>query len=124
MLIGERLRELREQHHLSQGDIEKRTGLLRCYTSRVENGRTVPSVATLEKLADALEVPLYHFFHDGKDKPQALKLKGRNGGWGASNKDLETIGKFRRVLRRVSQNDLKLLLFMAQKLSQGRESSR
>jgi transcriptional regulator with XRE-family HTH domain len=59
MLIGDRLRALREQKHLSQGHIEKRTGLLRCYVSRVENGHTVPSVSTLEKWARALEVPLY-----------------------------------------------------------------
>src|SRR6266436_573025 len=60
MIIGDRLRELREAKSLSQGDIEKRTGLLRCYISRVENGHTVPAVETLEKMARALELPLYH----------------------------------------------------------------
>ncbi len=59
MIIGDRLRDMREQKKLSQGDIEKRTGLLRCYISRVENGHTVPAIETLEKLARALEVPLY-----------------------------------------------------------------
>ena len=59
MVICDRLRELREEKKLSQGDIEKRTGLLRCYISRVENGHTVPTVETLEKMARALEVPLY-----------------------------------------------------------------
>ena len=59
MVIGDRLRELREEKHLSQGDVEKRTGLLRCYLSRVENGHTVPSVETLEKFARDLELPLY-----------------------------------------------------------------
>jgi transcriptional regulator with XRE-family HTH domain len=58
MVIGDRLRELREAKMLSQGDIERRTGLLRCYISRVENGHIVPSVDTLEKLARALEVPI------------------------------------------------------------------
>ena len=43
MLIGDRLRAIRESKKLSQGDIETRTGLLRCYVSRVENGHTVPS---------------------------------------------------------------------------------
>jgi transcriptional regulator with XRE-family HTH domain len=57
MIIGERLRVLREEKKLSQGDIEKRTGLLRCYLSRVENGHTVPAIETLEKLARALEMP-------------------------------------------------------------------
>jgi transcriptional regulator with XRE-family HTH domain len=62
MVIGERLKELRKQKQISQGDIEKRTGLLRCYISRVENGHTVPSVDTLEKMARALEVPMYRLF--------------------------------------------------------------
>jgi transcriptional regulator with XRE-family HTH domain len=58
MVMGDRLRELREQKKFSQGDIEKRTGLLRCYISRVENGHTVPAIETLEKLARALEIPM------------------------------------------------------------------
>ena len=68
MEIGRKLKKLREDRNLSQGDIEKRTGLLRCYTSRVENGYTVPSVDTLEKYARALEVPLYRFFTDEEAK--------------------------------------------------------
>jgi len=71
MIIGERLRELREAKQLSQGDIEKRTGLLRCYISRVENGHTVPAVETLEKMARALELPLYHLMYDGDKVPEA-----------------------------------------------------
>jgi transcriptional regulator with XRE-family HTH domain len=58
MVICDRLRELRQSRNLSQGDIERRTGMLRCYISRVENGHTVPTLETLEKLARALEVPL------------------------------------------------------------------
>jgi DNA-binding XRE family transcriptional regulator len=50
MVICDRLRELRESKDLSQGDIEKRTGLLRCYISRVENGHTVPAIETLRSL--------------------------------------------------------------------------
>ena len=62
MIIGTRLKKLREERNLSQGDIEKRTGLLRCYISRVENGHTVPSLETLERLSAALELPLYQLF--------------------------------------------------------------
>ena len=62
MEIGERLKAIREQKDLSQGDIEKRTGLLRCYISRVENGHTVPAIETIEKLARAMEVPMYALF--------------------------------------------------------------
>ena len=53
MIISERLKQFREFQNLSQGDIEERTGLLRCYVSRVENGHTTPSVGTLEKFARA-----------------------------------------------------------------------
>ncbi|MGA8221247.1 MAG: helix-turn-helix transcriptional regulator [Candidatus Acidiferrales bacterium] len=69
MVIADRLRGLREQKNLSQGDIEKRTGLFRCYISRVENGHTIPAIETLEKFARAMEVPLYQLFYDAKNHP-------------------------------------------------------
>ena len=72
MVIADRLRSMREQKNMSQGDIEKRTGLLRCYISRVENGHTVPAIETLEKMARAMEVPMYQLFYDG-EKPPAPK---------------------------------------------------
>ena len=77
MVICDRLRVLREEKKLSQGDIEKRTGLLRCYISRVENGHTVPTVETLEKMARALEVPLYRLFYDGDAPPKLENLPKR-----------------------------------------------
>ena len=122
MIIGDRLRTLREQKNLSQGDIEKRTGLLRCYISRVENGHTVPAVETLEKMAQALEVPLYQIFYDGAEPPKLpdllLRKKGDDLGWGVSGKDARTLSAFRRLLKRISESDRKLLEFMAQKMSQ------
>ena len=75
MVIGNRLKELRESKTLSQGDIEKRTGLLRCYISRVENGHTVPAIETLEKIARSLEVPMYRLFHAGEVPAGLSKLK-------------------------------------------------
>ena len=91
MIIGERIRELREEKDMSQGEIQKKTGLLRCHISRVENGRTVPGIETLEKMARALDVPLYRLFYDG-EKPPALKnaLKRRSDGeevWGSAGKE-------------------------------------
>ena len=77
MIIGDRLRLLREEKKLSQGDIEKKTGLLRCYVSRVENSHTVPAVETLEKFARALEVPMYQFFYDGEESPKLPNLAKR-----------------------------------------------
>jgi transcriptional regulator with XRE-family HTH domain len=118
MVIGERLKALREQKKMSQGDMEKKTSLLRCYVSRVENGHTVPSIETLEKMARALEVPMYVLFYDG-EKPPAPDVPKRGGdGWGSSGRDARTLGRFRRLLRRTSKDDQKLLLFVAQKMSQ------
>jgi len=121
MVIGERLRALREEKHLSQGDVEKRTGLLRCYISRVENGHTVPAIETLEKLARAMEVPLYQLFYDGEEPPKLPNFPKRKAGediaWGSSGRDAKMLDKFRRLLSRADEKDLKILLFMAQKMA-------
>ena len=121
MIISDRLRSLREARKLSQGDIEKRTGLLRCYISRVENGHTVPSLDTIEKIARALEVPLYQLFYDGEEPPVLPKLPRRRSGddivWGSAGKDARTLTRFRRLLGKIAEPDRKLLLFMAQKLA-------
>jgi transcriptional regulator with XRE-family HTH domain len=75
--IGGRIRQLRGQKGLSQGDIENKTGLLRCYISRVENGFKMPSLGTLEKFAYALDVPLYHLFYYGIEPPRPKRLTSR-----------------------------------------------
>jgi len=121
MIIGERLRELREEKKLSQGDIEKRTGLVRCYISRVENGHTVPAVETLEKLARAFEVPLYQLFYEGAEPPQVPNLLKRKssdeGAWGSSGREARFLSKLRRLLGKSSDEDRKLILHMAQKMA-------
>ena len=126
MIIGDRLREMREEKKLSQGDIEKRTGLLRCYISRVENGHTVPAIETLEKLARALEVPLYHLFYDGEQPPQLPNLPKRNSSddiaWGNAGKDARYLSKLRRLLAKTKDGDRKLILYMAQKMVRPRSS--
>lgn len=121
MIIGDRLREMREAKQLSQGDIEKRTGLLRCYISRVENGHTVPAIETLEKMARALEVPLYQLFYDGEEPPKLPNLLKRKSSseiaWGSSGKDARYLGKLRRLLGKSDEHHRKLVLLMAQKLA-------
>lgn len=122
MIIGERLRILREAKKLSQGDIEKRTGLLRCYISRVENGHTVPAVETLEKFARALEVPLYQLFYDGEKPPELLNLPKRVTGdmvaLGVNRRDASFANKLLRAVGQVADPDRQLLLFMARKMAQ------
>ena len=121
MVIGERLRALREEKKFSQGEVEKRTGLLRCYISRVENGHTVPAVETLEKFARALEVPMYQLFYDGEEPPKLPNLPKRKTGdnivWGNSGKDARLLAKFCRLFSRMEKDELGLVLVMAQKMA-------
>jgi transcriptional regulator with XRE-family HTH domain len=120
MIIGDRLRTMREEKHFSQGDIEKKTGLLRCYISRVENGHTVPAIETLEKMARALEVPMYQLFYDGEEPPKLPNLPKRKSSddiaRGSSGKDARFLNKLRRLLGKAEEADRKLLLYMTQKM--------
>ena len=124
MIIGDRLRVLRDKKNLSQGEIEKRSGMLRCYISRVENGHTVPSIETIEKFARALEVPLYELFYDGEKPPVLLNIRQRKTAadisWGSGSKEARLLEKFRKLLSRTSDSDRKLLFFMAQKMARGK----
>jgi Helix-turn-helix. len=124
MVIGDRLRELREGKKLSQGDIERRTGLLRCYISRVENGHTVPAIETLEKLARALEIPLYQLFYDGDEPPKLPNLLKRKTSddiaFGRSGKQAAYLHKLRKCLSKAAEADRKLIMVMAQKMANGR----
>ena len=121
MIIGDRLREMREEKKLSQGDIEKRTGLLRCYISRVENGHTVPAIETLEKMARALECPLYQLFYEGEEPPELPNILKRKSSdeivWGSTGKEARYLNKLRRLLGKTEESDRKLLLYMAQKMA-------
>lgn len=114
MVIGERLRELREGKNLSQGDIEQRTGLLRCYTSRVENGHTVPAVETLEKYARALEIPLYKLFYEGS-KPQRPKFPFAKfkAEWGEKGKERDELRNFAKLFSRMDERHRQILFKMA-----------
>jgi len=120
VIIGDRLRALREEKNLSQGDIEKRTGLLRCYISRVENGHTVPAIETLEKMARALEIPMYQLFYDGEEPPKLPDLPKRKStdedAWGSFGKDARFLNKLRRLLGKADDNDRKLMMHVAQKM--------
>ncbi len=124
MIIGDRIKTLREEKKMSQGEIEKRTGLLRCYISRVENGHTVPAFETIEKFARALEVPLYQLFYDGDEPPALPNIYKRKSAsdiaWGSNGKEARLLEKFRRLLSKSSEGDRKLLFFMAQKMARGK----
>jgi len=96
--------------------------LLRSYISRVENGHTVPAVETLEKMARAMEMPLYQILYDGQEPPALPSNGGRNRSdeWGTTGKDARFLSKLCRLLAKMSQADRELLLGFAQNLPKRR----
>ncbi len=110
MKIGAIIRDFRLQRGLSQGDIEKRTGLLRCYLSRVENGHTIPSLETLTKIAQSLEVPLAQFFADTAS-PRDLPTQK------VSDDELRFLTQIRRYSSNLNDSDKKLLIAMVKKFA-------
>ncbi len=111
MNIGETIRNFRLQKGMSQGDIEKRTGLLRCYLSRVENGHTIPSLDTLAKIASAMEVPLAQFFADGSADPAGRNLPQ------LSEDEVRFLTQIRRYSANLNDSDRKLVLAMVKKMA-------
>ena len=108
--IGTAIRAHRLQKGLSQGDIEKKTGLLRCYLSRVENGHTVPSLDTLSKIARALDLPITQFFADESLGRQANLQK-------LTDEELRFLTQIRRYSTNLNDSDRKLLLAMVKKFA-------
>jgi transcriptional regulator with XRE-family HTH domain len=117
MVIGEKLKALRAQKNMSQGDMEKRTGLLRCYISRVENGHTIPSVDTLEKMARALEIPMYRLFtdEDHVKKPDIPAEASQNRR--VHSKQERELQAFAKFFSRMRDKDRGLVIHMASKMA-------
>jgi transcriptional regulator with XRE-family HTH domain len=110
MNIGETIRNFRLQRSMSQGDIEKRTGLLRCYLSRVENGHTIPSLDTLAKIAAAMDLALSQFFSDGNSN-------GHKGLPQLSDDEVRFLSQMRRYSANLNDSDRKLVLAMVKKMA-------
>ena len=109
--IGERIRAFRLQHGLSQGDVEERTGLLRCYLSRVENGHTVPSLQTLARIASALEMPLSEFFVEAENGEEALAIPQ------LSEDAVAFLTQMRRYAASLNEHDREQVLAMVKKMA-------
>jgi transcriptional regulator with XRE-family HTH domain len=110
---------LREAKHLSQGDVEQRTGLLRCYTSRVEHGHTIPNIETLEKYARAFGVPLYMFFYEGTAPIRKLgwPTTKAESVWGAHGKENRELRLFAKAMSRMNDSEVQLLLLLASQMA-------
>jgi transcriptional regulator with XRE-family HTH domain len=111
MNIGETIRNFRLQKGMSQGDIEKRTGLLRCYLSRVENGHTIPSLDTLAKIATAMDVPLGGFF------AESVVENGHKPVPQLSEDEVRFLTQIRRYSPNLKDSDRKLVLAMVKKMA-------
>jgi transcriptional regulator with XRE-family HTH domain len=112
MNIGETIRNFRLEKGMSQGDIEKRTGLLRCYLSRVENGHTIPSLDTLAKIAGAMEMPLGHFFAGNSVENGGAKNLPH-----LSEDEVRFLTQIRRYSASLNESDRKIVLAMVKKLA-------
>jgi transcriptional regulator with XRE-family HTH domain len=112
--IGEVIRSYRSDRGLSQGDIERRTGLLRCYLSRVENGHTVPSLETLAKIAEAMEISLADFF-PGTDTAQDRETRKMLGE--LSEEEIRFLADIKRYSTSLSDDDKRLVLAMIRKMA-------
>ncbi len=108
--IGTTIRAFRLQKGMSQGDIEKRTGLLRCYLSRVENGHTVPSLETLQKIAGALDLPLSQFFSEEEIVREVPSLS-------LNEDEIRFLTQIQRYSAHLSESDRRLLLAMVRKFA-------
>jgi transcriptional regulator with XRE-family HTH domain len=119
MLIGQKLREIREAKNMSQVEIAEATGLVQPYVSRVENGHTIPGVETLEKWASALKVPLYQILYDGEEPPKPLKLSSNNNRelWGNSARDSHDLKRLRQFLSKMNEHERELLLSLAGRMA-------
>src|SRR5208282_5651559 len=123
MVIGTRLRSLREEKGLSQGDIEKSTGLLRCYISRIENGHTIPSLETLERFAGALDIPLYKLFYSGDGEAPTPNLVPRRSldelaaQPGEAGEEARFMLQLKNVVARLTDPDREVVLTLAKKLA-------
>jgi hypothetical protein len=83
----------------------------------------VPAIETLEKMARALEIPMYQLFYDGENPPKLptfTKRKSTDNAWGSSRKDARLLTKFCRLFGRMNEGDRKLLFLMAQKMARSK----
>jgi transcriptional regulator with XRE-family HTH domain len=121
MTIGKRLRALREARHFTQEEIRKRTGMLRPHISRLENGHTVPSVKTLERMARALEVPINKIFLGVEQSSPPSPLPFIRGtpepSFGGTAAERRFLTQLRHLLGAISQTDRRLLLALAKKMA-------
>jgi len=120
--IGERMRLYRNTRNLSQLEVEQRTGLRRYNISRVENGHTTPTLATVDKITRALGIPLYQLFYECRvSRANAVTLKHRSRRPQSRREDAY-MKRLQRSLIRIPAARRRLLLFLASYLASPKRS--
>jgi transcriptional regulator with XRE-family HTH domain len=71
--IGQRIRQLRESRGMTQSQLQSKSKVSRSYLSRIESGQMTPSLGTLEKISEALNVGLNRFFIPESDGEALLE---------------------------------------------------
>lgn len=120
MLIGQRLRDIRESKNLTQDDIAKATGFMRPYVSRIENGHTVPSVESLRKWAQVLGMAVYQILYESENEPPEpwkLPIDPEQNLWGNSRRQAGQLDRLRRYLAKMSESDRNTLLAFAARVA-------
>jgi len=110
MVVGERIRALREEKKITRGDLQQRTGY------------TVPAIETLEKFARGLKVPIYRFFYEGIGRPPLVPVNESGGLWGADGKEKKMLGKFRRYLAQLNESERSLLLYLGEEMARRKKA--
>lgn len=92
--IGERLRAVRTGRGISVRTLAGKAGFSPSFISQLENGQVSPSIASLERIADVLEIPLVGFFNaEPSERSQIVRFKDRqklNSSW--SRAKIEVLG--------------------------------
>jgi transcriptional regulator with XRE-family HTH domain len=66
--VARAVRDLRLERNLSQRQLAGRMQVPRTYISKIENGKATPTLSSLERLADALEVDICKLVHDARSR--------------------------------------------------------
>jgi transcriptional regulator with XRE-family HTH domain len=120
MVSGERLKQLRKSKKMTQDDIQGRTGLVSGHLSLLETGRIMPTIGTLEKMARALDLPLYRLFCNGHEKPPVQVSFKRDRGWGSTSKDARMLARFWNFLQRTNETDRQILIAVAVQMARSK----
>ena len=66
--VARQVREIRRARHLSQRQLASRMQVPRTYISKIENGKAIPTLGSLERLAEALEVDIRQLVRDSRSR--------------------------------------------------------